>query len=188
MTDVLSQRGLGRATLARQYLLDARRPGRSTRSGTWAGCSPRPARPVLGLWTRLQNFAPEELTALTDQRQVARLNLMRNTVHLVSARDCLDWRGLFFPLPPPSSARTFAMAPDVPWRVPQVYLHYDPYVRSQLGVQPGQLKRQRMDFLLLLPRRARSGLVHASSARLHRGPPLRAALRRARPPCLRGGR
>ncbi len=38
---------------------------------------------------------------------------------------------------------------------PQVYLHYDPYVRSQLGDQPGQLKRQRMDFLLLLARRAR---------------------------------
>ena len=42
-----------------------------------------------------------------------------------------------------------------PALVPQVYLHYDPYVRSQLGDQPGQLKRQRMDFLLLLPRRAR---------------------------------
>jgi hypothetical protein len=42
-----------------------------------------------------------------------------------------------------------------PALVPQVYLHYDPYVRSQLGDQPGQLKRQRMDFLLLLPQRAR---------------------------------
>lgn len=42
-----------------------------------------------------------------------------------------------------------------PALIPQVYLHYDPYVRSQLGDRPGQLKRQRMDFLLLLPRRAR---------------------------------
>lgn len=44
---------------------------------------------------------------------------------------------------------------DVPALVPQVYLHYDPYAMWQLGDRPGQLKRQRMDFLLLLPRRAR---------------------------------
>jgi hypothetical protein len=29
---------------------------------------------------------------------VVRLHLMRNTVHLVSARDCLDWRAVFYPL------------------------------------------------------------------------------------------
>lgn len=44
---------------------------------------------------------------------------------------------------------------DIPALVPQVYLHYDPYVRSQLGDRPGPLARQRMDFLLLLPRRER---------------------------------
>src|SRR5262249_49868458 len=44
---------------------------------------------------------------------------------------------------------------DVPALVPQVYLHYDPYTTGQLGDRPGQLKRQRMDFLLLLPRRVR---------------------------------
>jgi hypothetical protein len=43
----------------------------------------------------------------------------------------------------------------LPALIPQVYLHYDPYVRPQIGDQPGRLKRQRMDFLLLLPRRAR---------------------------------
>jgi hypothetical protein len=44
---------------------------------------------------------------------------------------------------------------DVPALVPQVYLHYDPYTARQLGDRPGQLKRQRMDFLLLLPNRER---------------------------------
>lgn len=44
---------------------------------------------------------------------------------------------------------------DLPALVPQVYLHYDPYTKRQLGNQPGQLKRQRMDFLLLLPQRSR---------------------------------
>jgi hypothetical protein len=52
----------------------------------------------VGLWTRLQNFAPHELSTLTEERHVVRLNLMRNTVHLVSARDGLGWRPLFDPL------------------------------------------------------------------------------------------
>ena len=60
--------------------------------------SQAPLAPYVGLWTRLQDFAPGELSALTEQRQVVRLHLMRNTVHLVSARDCLDWRALFYPL------------------------------------------------------------------------------------------
>jgi hypothetical protein len=60
--------------------------------------SQAPLAPYVGLWTRLQDFAPDELSALTDQRQVVRLHLMRNTVHLVSARDCLDWRALFYSL------------------------------------------------------------------------------------------
>ena len=38
--------------------------------------------------------------------------------------------------------------------IPQVYLHYDPYTAGQRGT-PGPLSRQRMDFLLLLPHRAR---------------------------------
>lgn len=99
MTDVLSQRGLGRATLARQYLLERASARAIDAIGHLGGMqSQAPLAPYVGLWTRLQDFAPEGLTALTDQRQVARLNLMRNTVHLVSARDCLDWRALFYPL------------------------------------------------------------------------------------------
>jgi very-short-patch-repair endonuclease len=38
--------------------------------------------------------------------------------------------------------------------IPQVYLHYDPYTAAQRGA-PGPVSRQRMDFLLLLPHRAR---------------------------------
>jgi hypothetical protein len=40
---------------------------------------------------------------------------------------------------------------DLPALVPQVYLHYDPYTRQMLAPQAGELPRQRMDFLLLLP-------------------------------------
>jgi hypothetical protein len=97
--EVLSQRALNRATLARQYLLE-RTPARAIDAIEHLGGmqSQAPLAPYLGLWTRLQDFAPDELSALTEERQVVRLHLMRTTVHLVSARDCLDWRALFYPL------------------------------------------------------------------------------------------
>jgi hypothetical protein len=43
---------------------------------------------------------------------------------------------------------------DLPALLPQVYLHYDPYSVTELGERP-TLIRQRMDFLMLLPRRVR---------------------------------
>ena len=43
---------------------------------------------------------------------------------------------------------------DLPALIPQVYLHYDPYTRSERNAA-GPLVRQRMDFLLLFPRRER---------------------------------
>ena len=99
MTEVLSQRGLNRATLARQHLLErAPAPAIDMIEHLGGMQSQAPLAPYVGLWTRLQNFAPDELSALTEQREVVRLHLMRNTVHLVSARDCLDWRALFYPL------------------------------------------------------------------------------------------
>ncbi|MEU5993301.1 winged helix DNA-binding domain-containing protein [Spirillospora sp. NPDC047418] len=96
MTDVLSRRGLNRATLARQHLLERAPTGALEAIEHLGGMqSQAPLAPYVGLWTRLQNFAADELSSLTEQRQVVRLSLMRNTVHLVSARDCLDWRLLF---------------------------------------------------------------------------------------------
>ncbi len=99
MTDVLSQRALNRATLARQYLLE-RAPVRAVDAiERLAGMqSQAPLAPYVGLWTRVREFAPGELATLTEERQVARLQLMRNTVHLVSAGDALDWAALFAPL------------------------------------------------------------------------------------------
>ncbi len=99
MTEILSQRALNRATLARQYLLDRAPAPVIDAIGHLAGMqSQAPLAPYLGLWTRLRDFAPGELSALTEQRRVVRLHLMRNTVHLVTARDCLNWRTLFYPL------------------------------------------------------------------------------------------
>lgn len=56
--------------------------------------------------------------------------------------------------------RTYAdryvrLGPDIPALIPQVYLHYDPHVRSHYPPSAAPLSRQRMDFLMLLPHRAR---------------------------------
>ena len=52
--------------------------------------------------------------------------------------------------------RTYrALGRSGPALIPQVYLHSDPYSARRLGNKPGPLHRQRMDFLMLLPGRAR---------------------------------
>ena len=57
-----------------------------------------PAPPYVGLWTRLEDFHPDELARLILDRRAVRVALMRNTVHLVSARDCLALRPLVQPV------------------------------------------------------------------------------------------
>jgi hypothetical protein len=51
-----------------------------------------PNDPYVALWSRLEGFRAEELAQLMLERQVARSTLMRGTIHLVTARDCLALR------------------------------------------------------------------------------------------------
>jgi hypothetical protein len=44
---------------------------------------------------------------------------------------------------------------SIPALLPQVYLHYDPYTRAERINQVGEIRRERMDFLLLMPNRVR---------------------------------
>jgi hypothetical protein len=53
-----------------------------------------PMNPYVGLWSRLDDFEPEVLSNLIAERAVVRVALMRSTIHLVSARDCLELRPL----------------------------------------------------------------------------------------------
>jgi hypothetical protein len=95
----LTLRALNRATLSRQLLL--RRDPRSAAAavGHLAGLQAQaPLAPYVGLWTRLAGFRPEDLKTLLTERSVLRAHLMRNTVHLVSARDYVAFRPLFQPL------------------------------------------------------------------------------------------
>ena len=63
-----------------------------------------PVVPYTALWNRLVGFEPAELSRLTEDRAVARVPLMRSTIHLVTADDALSMR----PLLQPVLARTFA--------------------------------------------------------------------------------
>ncbi|MGH3310230.1 MAG: winged helix DNA-binding domain-containing protein [Streptomyces sp.] len=91
----LSTRALGRALVARQLLAE-RAPMTALQAiehlvGLQAQ-APKP--PYFGLWTRLADFRPEELSGLLTDRRAVRVTVMRATVHLVSAEDCAQLRPL----------------------------------------------------------------------------------------------
>src|SRR5487761_1445125 len=57
-----------------------------------------PFPPYYGLWSRLDGFTPDQLATLISNRDVVRIALMRGTIHLVSAQDCLPLRRLVQPV------------------------------------------------------------------------------------------
>lgn len=92
---VLSKEALNRALLERQLLL--RRSKLSVLAAVshlvgFQAQAPNP--PYYGLWTRLEDFRHEQLSQLIIDRQVVRIALMRSTIHLVTADDCLKLRPL----------------------------------------------------------------------------------------------
>ena len=116
--EVLSRQALNRALLERQMLL-RRAPAAGPADGR---AGPRvvetvehllglqaqaPFPPYYGLWSRLADFQPDELARLITGRQMVRIALMRGTIHLVSARDCLTLRPLIQPVLDRALAATF---------------------------------------------------------------------------------
>ncbi len=90
---VLSDRALNRALLHRQLLLDrVDRPALDTVEHLVALQAQEPQDPYVGLWTRLAGFDPAELSTALEQRAAVRIALLRSTVHLVTAGDCLALR------------------------------------------------------------------------------------------------
>jgi Winged helix DNA-binding domain len=84
----LNQRDLNRAVLARQLLLE-RAGAPLPRALERMGCLQAQYAPSMyvGLWSRLEGFDRDALTRALGRRTVVQGTLMRQTIHLVSARD-----------------------------------------------------------------------------------------------------
>jgi hypothetical protein len=99
MPDVLGNRALGRALLERQLLLDRAPLSPTEAIERLAGMQAQaPLAPYIGLWTRLATFRTGDLADLITTRAAVRIALMRSTIHLVTAADCLAFRPLMQPL------------------------------------------------------------------------------------------
>jgi hypothetical protein len=95
---VLDRRALNRALLARQLLLERKPASAASTIERLVGMQAQaPNLPYVGLWARLASFRHEELSQLVRTRKAVRMSLMRNTIHLVTARDAFALKPLFTP-------------------------------------------------------------------------------------------
>jgi hypothetical protein len=98
-SDTLTLRQINRATLARQMLLAREKATPAKAIERLVGMQAQwPKPPFLGLWSRVQGFEREQLTALLHKRSVVRATFMRATIHLVTAKDFLALRPAIQPV------------------------------------------------------------------------------------------
>lgn len=97
---VLTRRRLNRAILARQMLLRREPATAIAVMERLVGMQAQvPTDPYTALWSRIEGFDPSELSSDIEERRAVRaVALMRTTIHLVSARDCLEIRPLIQPV------------------------------------------------------------------------------------------
>jgi hypothetical protein len=97
--DVLGRRALGRATLARQLLLERAPMAPSDSVHHLVGLQAQnPGDPYLALWSRLDPFDPFAVGRLVGERALVRIVAMRATIHLLTADDCVALRPLCQPV------------------------------------------------------------------------------------------
>jgi Winged helix DNA-binding domain len=98
-TPVLTSRALGRATLARQLLLQRHdMPVRAAVEHLVGLQAQVPGDPYTALWSRLRDFDPLELSELLQRREAVRTTAMRGTLHLLVSADALAIRPVMQPV------------------------------------------------------------------------------------------
>ena len=110
--DRLTDRDLNRATLARQLLLQRRRISPLEAVSHLVGLQAQnPLDPYLGLWSRVEDFDPNAVGRLLEDRFLVRMVVLRGTIHLVTADDSLLLRPLMQPVLDAELARHSEFAP-----------------------------------------------------------------------------
>ncbi|MEV0973214.1 winged helix DNA-binding domain-containing protein [Microtetraspora glauca] len=98
MTSVLGRRALNRATLERQLLLRRHDLPVTGVVEHLVGMQAQTTHSwYTGLWSRIEGFRPEHASDLLAGRELVRVALMRSTIHLVTADDCLALRPVVQP-------------------------------------------------------------------------------------------
>jgi len=143
VAEVLGPRALNRALLDRQLLLRRSDLPVTAAIEHLVGLQAQaPNPPYVGLWTRLRQFETNELASLIQDRQVVRIALMRGTIHLVTARDCLSLRPLLQPVLDrgiyangATPAEVAAIGVDALVTEATALLHHEPLTNQQLGAR-----------------------------------------------------
>ena len=92
--EILTLRALNRATLARQHLLDRAASFLEVTERLVGLQAQMPRPPVLGLWTRVRDLRREDVVAALLDKRLVRGTAMRGTLHMMSARDYRQCRGV----------------------------------------------------------------------------------------------
>jgi hypothetical protein len=92
-----------------------------------------PSNPYIGLWSRLEAFDPDDVSELLVDRELVRTVVMRGTLHLLTADDCLVLRPLMQPVLDRELARHSEYGPRLRGTDLGPVLEF---ARSLLGKQP----------------------------------------------------